>query len=151
MTFRPAIPEDIPKLNLISVLSKKFWGYPDEWIMRWQDALQMTQEQVAAWSILVAEKEGEPVGFCAIAEDEEQYEVMHLWLLSTHIGHGYGAQLLSRSLAAFTSGDKPIRVEADPNAEGFYRNQGFATFDRVESFPAGRYLPVMRKEVKAVS
>ena len=39
---------------------------------------------------------------------------------------------------------KEIIVESDPNAEAFYTSQGFETFDKIESFPKGRFLPVMR-------
>ena len=49
---------------------------------------------------------------------------------------------------------KPYRVGVqteDPElrelieAEAFYASQGFETFDKTESFPKGRFLPVMKK------
>jgi predicted GNAT family N-acyltransferase len=66
-------------------------------------------------------------------------------MLPEYIGMGLGKQLLAESIRAFVKEEKEIIVKADSNAEPFYRSQGFVTFDQVESFPKGRYLPVMRR------
>ena len=86
----------------------------------------------------------QPIGFSAVENLPEHIDVNHLWLLPTYIGKGLGKRLLQQSLTkAFVSG-KPIIVDSDPNAEGFYANFGFITFEQVASYPPGRFLPRMR-------
>ena len=91
------------------------------------------------------EFEGTIIGFCSVKDQGQQYEVIHLWLLPEFIGKGFGHTLLKEALTAFILEPKPIWVLADPNAESFYKKQGFNTFKKVESFPKGRYLPLMKK------
>ena len=144
--YRIAKLEDLPILNRISVQSKKFWGYPEEWIERWLDDLMISDDQFKNQQILVAEKEDHIIGFCSIVKFVDHYEILHLWVLPEFIGRGYGKALLQRTLANFVAEDLPIIVESDPNAEAFYNSQGFVTFDQIESYPPGRFLPVMKKD-----
>lgn len=145
MKFREATIKDLSRLNQISVASKAHWGYPKEWMEHWMDDLILTEAEVNSYGIMVLELLSEIIGFCAIVEEAGYYEVMHLWLLPNHIGKGYGKVLLDTSIAKFVSKKKPIWTLADPNAELFYTKQGFVTFDKRESFPKGRFLPLMRK------
>ncbi len=144
--IRPADKEDLPTLNRISVASKKHWGYPEEWLEKWRADLTLTEAQVGEGAVRVLEIDRRAAGFCSIVEQPGYYEVVHLWLLPEYIGKGYGKWLLQQTIEAAAEHPKPILVEADPHAEVFYRSQGFATFDRVESYPPGRFLPVMRRE-----
>ncbi len=145
MEIRKATLKDISELNRISITSKKHWGYPDEWIENWLDELTLTPEKFVRQNILVGELNSEIIGFCSIAEHDKEYEILHLWLLPQFIGQGYGKKILTRTMDEFVTCDKPIIVEADPNAEPFYKSLGFETFDKVESLPKGRFLPVMKK------
>jgi len=145
MKFRKAELEDISELNRISLVSKRHWGYPEEWIENWMDALTLLPENIKQQQILIGAINSEIIGFCSITENEKQYEILHLWLLPEFIGRGYGKKLLSQTLKEFINTDKPVIVEADPNAEPFYKGQGFVTFDKIESSPPGRFLPVMKK------
>lgn len=148
MEIRKAIAKDIPELNRVSIASKKHWGYPDEWIANWLDELTLTPEKFVRQNILVGELNGEIIGFCSITESESEYEILHLWVVPQFIGQGYGKKILTRTMDEFVTSDKPIIVEADPNAESFYKSLGFETFDKVESFPKGRLLPVMKKKYR---
>ena len=146
LTFRTTTVADLPILNHISITSKAHWGYPQEWLDHWKAGLTLAENHLTEYAILVAELEDQVIGFCAISEQVEQYQVEHLWVMPEHIGKGYGKQLLDQALSRFTSSDKPIIVEADPNAETFYQRQGFVTIGQVESYPPGRFLPIMQKE-----
>lgn len=81
-----------------------------------------------------------------MVEHTETYEILHLWLLTEYIGKGYGKKLLQTVIATFVDASKPIILAADPNAESFYQKQGFRAYSRVESYPKGRFLPMMRKD-----
>ena len=144
MILRRAGPDDVEALNRISVQSKRHWGYPEEWMERWKEDLVVSEEDLKSHLTVLAEVQGQPAGFAMLGDQPDQYEILHLWLLPEFIGKGLGGQLLDHLLGLCTD-PKPIIVEADPNAQGFYERHGFETFDKVASYPEGRFLPVMRK------
>lgn len=148
MHFRTAKIDDLITLNEISFKSKAYWGYPDEWMEKWKDDLTMSEEEFFHSNILVVEVENRIIGFSSIVENAENYELNHLWLLPEIIGKGVGKKLLNKTIEIFVKAEKPIILLADPNAEAFYSSQGFVTFDKLESFPKERFLPLMRKHIQ---
>ena len=147
MNFRTADINDLEVLNTISVKSKGYWGYPESWIQRWLDELTIDEEKFSEQHILVIENDSELFGFSSIVENNDNYEILHLWILPEYICNGFGKRLLEKTIRSFVKKDKEVIVEADPNAEPFYQSQGFVTFDKVKSFPKGRFLPVMKKTI----
>lgn len=139
--------QDIELLNQISIASKMYWDYPQEWLEYWKDSLSLKEEDFSIQSIYKLVENATILGFCPIKETKEAYEIYHLWIKPDCIGKSYGKFLLNESLQRIVSQAKPILVEADPNAEAFYQRQGFLTFSQVESYPSGRYLPLMKKEI----
>ncbi len=146
MKFRKANISDISELNYISVTSKRHWRYPEEWIERWTEDLTLTERDLQAQEVLVLELQSKIIGFCSIIDQGDHYEVMHLWILPEFIGKGYGKRLLKEMLSKLDLNKRSIWVTADPNAVLFYKKQGFRTFDKVESYPKGRYLPLMKMD-----
>lgn len=144
MKFRKATIDDLPLLNHISVTAKRYWGYPEEWMQAWMQDLILSPSDLSTMETLVMEFGKNTIGFCAIKDQGEHYEIMHLWILPDFVGKGYGKILLKETLSAFILEQKPIWVLSDPNAELFYKRQGFMTFEKVESFPKDRYLPLMK-------
>lgn len=145
-----AATSDIEELNKLSIASKMHWNYPEEWMEKWKADLALTEKDFSTHSIFkLTEASGSILGFCAIKEYANKYEVVHLWVKPAHMGKGYGKQLLNESIKRIVVKEKPVIVEADPNAERFYLSQGFITFSKRESFPAGRFLPLMRKAAPA--
>lgn len=136
---------DINILNNISVESKMYWNYPQEWMDNWKDVLILTKEHFKEQHIYKLEKTGSIIGFCSIVENESDYEIVHLWLIPDYIGKGYGKLLLNETIKQVVKNKKEIIVESDPNSEAFYSSQGFKTFDKRESYPKGRFLPLMKK------
>lgn len=147
MKFKKPNISDIPVLNAISLASKRHWGYPEEWIDHWMEDLTLTEKDLCVQEVLVLQVELRIIGFCATLDRGDYYEVIHLWVLPEFIGKGYGKLLLERALDNLDLPDKPIKVTADPHAEFFYKRQGFKTFSKVESYPKGRFLPLMIREV----
>lgn len=142
---------DIETLNKISVEAKMHWNYPVEWLEQWMDDLRLTEKDFLAQKISKIEHNGLIVGFCSIIENDQHYEITHLWIRPSYIGRGYGKFLLNQTIRNVVKKDKEIIVEADPNAEQFYLSQGFITFSKVESFPKGRFLPVMKKTLPSTA
>lgn len=141
---------DIETLNKISVESKMYWNYPQEWIDNWMSDLTLTEKHFKDQYIYKLVREGSIIGFCSIVENESDYEIVHLWLIPEYIGKGYGKILLNETIKRVVNIDKAIIVESDPNSEAFYSSQGFKTFDRRESYPKGRFLPLMKKVSKTI-
>ena len=142
----PATAADVPALNPISYAAKAHWGYPAEWMERWRPELELTAASFTEMQVFKLLLAGAPIGWCAVVETPEHYEVEHLWILPGQMGNGYGKLLLNEALAHTVQPGKPILVLSDPNAEGFYQHQGFVTFEQQESYPPGRFLPLMRME-----
>jgi ribosomal protein S18 acetylase RimI-like enzyme len=138
---------DIPTLNQISVASKAHWGYPKEWIEKWMDDLLLKESDFLNHLVCKIELGSQIIGFSVMTEHTEEYEILHLWVLPEFIGRGFGKKLLTETIDRVVEKPKAILVEADPNAEAFYASQGFITFNQIESYPKGRFLPVMRKEI----
>ncbi|GAB3341290.1 GNAT family N-acetyltransferase [Marivirga atlantica] len=149
MNFRIAQEEDLTTLNTISVAAKAYWGYPEAWMQHWHDELTLTTENLINEHVLVLEVDDTIIGFSSLIENNDNYEILHLWLLPTHIGKGFGGKLLEATIEHCVNSNKEIIVEADPHAEAFYQHHGFTTFDKVESFPKGRFLPLMRRKKTA--
>lgn len=118
---------------------------------QWKNDLTLDKKEFSAQQVLLVENKNQIVGFCSIAENPKTYEILHLWLLPEFIGKGHGKKLLQTAIQSFVKKEYPIIVEADPHAEAFYKSQGFETYDKVESFPPGRFLPVMKKPYEASS
>ncbi|KYG83074.1 hypothetical protein AWW67_06530 [Roseivirga seohaensis] len=139
--------EDINELNRISFASKQHWGYPEEWMELWKEDLLLTERDFEVQQIYKLVLEKMIIGFCAIQELPEVYDVTNLWIEPTQIGKGFGKLLLSFCIEKVVLNNKLIVVEADPNAEAFYANQGFVTYGQKESLPKGRFLPLMKKSL----
>ena len=146
MKFRTAEIDDLEILNLISVKSKAFWGYSKTLMEIWSNELTLDKDILSKQNVLIIETENNVIGFSSIMENRDTCEIIHLWILPEFIGKGFGKKLLDKTIETCIKADKPIIVVADPNAEPFYQSQGFVTFDKVESSPKGRFLPVMKKQ-----
>lgn len=146
VSIKKAEISDIHELNKISVESKKHWNYPQEWIEKWWDELTLREKDFLDQSIYkLVDRNGIIIGFCLMKEHKNEYEIMHLWIKPSNIRKGYGKYLLNESIQRVVIKEKPIIVEADSNAESFYARQGFIMVEKRESYPKGRFLPVMKK------
>lgn len=142
---------DIETLNSISYESKMYWNYPQEWMEKWKDGLELKEDDFLNHYIYkMQEESGAIAGFCSLGENESEYEILHLWIKPEFIGKGYGKYLLNESLHRVVVKEKPVIVEADPNAEQFYASQGFTTFDHRPGYPEGRFLPLMKRVLPTV-
>lgn len=137
--------KDLPMLNRIIWEAKKHWGYTDEQMEKWRSELTLQPLDLASQQFYLI-KSTAILGLCAIKEAADHYEVTHLWIDPQQMKKGLGKQLLKTSMALVALNDKPILVEADPNAEAFYQSQGFATYAKKASRIEGRFLHLMRKE-----
>jgi GNAT superfamily N-acetyltransferase len=68
---------------------------------------------------------GEPFGFYALTGTGRELELEHLWVSPAWIGTGAGRLLFEHATdLAASRGASSVKIEADPNAEGFYLRMG---------------------------
>ena len=76
---------------------------------------------------------------------DDQIILDNLFLFQKYIGQGFGTLLMNDFLESVKKlGFCTIILEAEPNAEQFYKKFGFSTYDHRESNIEGRFLPKMK-------
>ena len=144
--LRPAVAADAAALSALAVRSKGHWGYDAAFLERCRSELQVTAADIAAARVTVAERDGTPVGFSWLQDpaddDPACAELVALFVEPDAIGSGAGRALLRDALEA--AGGRPVLVESDPNAVGFYAAQGARRVGSRISPSTGRELPLLR-------
>jgi GNAT superfamily N-acetyltransferase len=91
------------------------------------------------------------LGDCFVAKnaarnDENTYELDHLWVLPEYIGQGIGKQLFNHAIERCKILNISIlKIESDPNAQAFYEKMGAKKIGESHSdlFSENRVLPMM--------
>ena len=121
----PATSADASRLTEIAFAAKRHWGYPERWIQTWRDILTMRPEFIAANVVYSAMEDNGPVGFYVLTTEDDGMHLDHLWILPRAIGRGIGRALFEHAVEQGKHlGFQTIKIEADPNAEGFYQRMG---------------------------
>jgi GNAT superfamily N-acetyltransferase len=120
-----AKPEDAAVLTEIAHAAKRHWGYPERWIQGWRDILTMRPEFIAANMTYAAMENNRVVGFYLLTTESDGLHLDHLWIAPAIMGRGIGRALFKHAIEqARGLGFQAIKIEADPNAEGFYQRMG---------------------------
>ncbi len=119
-TIRPLRPEDEPVLFGLARLDR--------------GADERTLAVLERETVFVAEVEGQPAGYVALAREEERMRIDQLFVSPEHEAEGVGRQLLDYAEGyAIWQGARSLRVvvsEDDARAVGFYRRRGFVPVER---------------------
>ena len=125
MEIRRAKPGDAGALSRVAFAAKRYWGYPEHWIERWRESLTITPEFVGRNEVYAATLNEEILGFYALVGEGREVQLEHLWVSPESMGAGVGRLLFDHAASRAASlGAEILRIEADPNAEGFYRRMG---------------------------
>jgi GNAT superfamily N-acetyltransferase len=120
-----AKPEDAEALTEIAHAAKRHWGYPERWIESWHDTLTMRPEFIAANAAYCAVEESRAVGFYLLTTEADGMHLDHLWIAPHVMGRGIGCALFGHAVEETRRlGHRTLKIEADPNAEGFYTRMG---------------------------
>ena len=72
-----------------------------------------------------AKEDGAIIGFYLLTTESDGMHLDHLWILPRAIGRGVGRALFQHAVElAKKLGHHEIKIEADPNAAGFYERMG---------------------------
>lgn len=156
MTTRPVIraarPQEAAALTALALRSKAHWGYDEAFMAACREELTVTENEVAVRRTVVAEgQDGVPVlGFATLEGFPPHGELGMLFVDPDAIGRGVGRLLFDHVAgAAARLGFTRVSLDADPNAEGFYRTMGAVTVGRAPSGSiAGRTLPRMTVDLR---
>ena len=120
-----AKPEEAAGLTEIAHAAKRHWGYPESWIKKWEDILTMRPEFIAT-NVSYSAREGpDVVGFYVLTDEGDGLHLDHLWITPQAMGRGIGRALFEHAIEQARSLDyEMLKIEADPNAEGFYLRMG---------------------------
>ncbi len=122
-----AKPEDADVLTEIAHAAKRHWGYPERWIESWRDTLIIRAEFIAANVAYCAMEDARAVGFYLLTNENDGMHLDHLWIAPPAMGRGIGRALFEHALEQTKKlGHRTLKIEADPNAEGFYTRDGSA-------------------------
>jgi GNAT superfamily N-acetyltransferase len=146
MKIVQAKPHDAEALTEIAHAAKRHWGYPESWIAAWRDILTMRPEFLAANIARVAIDEERMLGFYVLTTEADGIHLDHLWVVPAAMGRGIGRVLFEHAMMqARGLGFDSIKIEADPNAEGFYQGMGARRTGTAVSEVEGtrRELPLM--------
>ena len=141
-----AKPEDAETLTQIAHTAKRHWGYPESLIAAWRDVLTMRPEFIAANVAFIAIEEERTVGFYVLTTEDDGLHLDHLWIVPDAMRRGIGRALFEHAIAqAKNLRFDSLKIEADPNAEGFYQRMGAKRVGTSVSEVEGerRELPIM--------
>jgi GNAT superfamily N-acetyltransferase len=141
-------PGDAAALTRIALAAKRHWRYRETWIRRWNAVLTLSPAYIRRNPTYSAIDGDGIVGFCALRLRGAAAVVDHLWVAPGSMGRGIGRQLFRRcEREARKAGVALLRVESDPNAEGFYRAMGASVVGRSPAPVDGveRFLPLLEK------
>ena len=144
MRIRSWTAADEPRMREIACASKGYWGYDEERLRAWADALEYPAHR-EHW---VAECDGAIAAYASLLPpDDGICELDDLWVEPAFIGRGIGTLLFARAAQrARELGADAVRLEAEPNAVGFNERLG-ARVAGSTTGSWGRELPVMRLEL----
>lgn len=151
MKIRRAKIEDSKVLSEIAFEAKGFWNYPQEWMEKWKDGLTIKPEYIEANELYCLAVNEKVFGWFAIEfqPNSKNGSLEHLWIRPSEIGKGLGRILIEKIISlANQFGLEELEVTSDPNAQGFYEKYEFELYDKVESQPKGRFLPVLKRKIK---
>ena len=146
MIIEKANADDAEILTKLTFDGKAFWGFSKEQLSEWTELLTVTPDYVRENSVYKLVLDSEIAGYYSyIIINENEIKLDNLFLFQKYIGKGLGNQMMKDFLSkAEKLKPKIISLDAEPNAENFYKKFGFITFNKKESVIKGRFLPKMR-------
>ena len=126
---------DTERLREIAFAAKAHWGYDEQLVRDWADAIRFPPEA----QLLV-----EDGGWASVVVRGPVCWLDDLWVEPAAMGRGLGRRLFEQAAALGRAhGCTTMEWEAEPNAIGFYERMGASYLRDSDVTEWGRVLPVM--------
>ena len=133
-SIRPASPDEAELLSDLALRSKAHWGYSQEFLEACRAELTLTPEDISSSPVFVLEGGKQIVGFYGLREQDDEVELLYLFIEPSAMNRGYGRRLWEHAVeTASQLGCKKISIESDPCVEAFYQAMGGRTIGFVPS------------------
>ena len=145
--IRRALPGEADWLSKLAFRSKAHWDYSDQFMQACLGELTIDEPYIENNPVFIVEAGGSVIGFYALEKvSAAEAELGYMFIEPAFIGQGYGRKLMDHARQqACKSGYTKIIVQADPNAEQFYRAAGGILVGMRESASIpGRQLPLFQ-------
>ncbi len=149
MNIERALSSDAKRITELTIQSKDYWNYGPKQIEEWRDELTITPEYINENQVYKLKITDKLIGFYAYRpENQKKVKLNFLFVEPEYIGKGYGKLLLSDFLKRIGKKFEKVVLDADPNAEKFYRRMGFKVIGQLKSSIENRSLPIMEFRIK---
>jgi len=120
-----SLPADAQTLKEIAILSKGYWGYPENLMSQWAGSPIITPASIAVADVYHALVDTSAVAWYRLWTGSKTAILDDLWVLPAFIGQGVGRSLFLHAVSqARTSGALSIELDSDPHAQPFYERMG---------------------------
>ncbi|MBT8218898.1 MAG: GNAT family N-acetyltransferase [Bacteroidia bacterium] len=140
-----AIASDADEITELTIRSKDYWHYGEKQIAEWRDELTITPGYITENEVYKIVDGDQILGFYAYQpENDIDIKLNFLFIEPAFIGRGLGKLLLQDFFKRIEKTDhKRVLLDADPNAEQFYKRFGFKVIGQLETSIENRFLPIM--------
>ncbi len=144
-SLRPATARDLIALSDLCLRSKAVWGYDETFLAACRDELTLTEPELESTSIALVERNGRAIAVGQIEVTDGVSDLLKLFVDPSEMGQGLGARLFAWAVAEGRRlGAERMTIEADPDAESFYRRMGAHVIGQAPSGSIpGRVLPLL--------
>lgn len=137
-------------LTAITKKSKAYWGFSEDILKEWEHLLTITKDYIGKNEVYKLVQNDQIIGYYSyFSTDENTIKLDNIFILPDFIGKGFGKILMNDFLKNIKQlGINKVTLDAEPNAEKFYKTFGFETIRQLESSIKDRYLPIMELQIE---
>ncbi|MEA4948657.1 MAG: GNAT family N-acetyltransferase [Petrimonas sp.] len=165
LSIRTAQPHEAEALTHLTLVSKRFWGYSEEQLRRWEPQLTITEDYIRKNDVLVAHSHDVLCGYAALIREPESEMISiggrtirggvyldNLFVLPEYMQQGFGRALTEEILRVCrTRGIGRIYIVSDPNARAFYEHMGAVLLGETPGSEIARALPFLELAIDPAS
>ncbi len=127
--IRQARLDELARINTLVLRSKASWGYTDHQMARWRADLHIDESAILRGAVYVAELQDVLVGMFVVEPSPDNpeltWQLAHFFVCPDYFGRRIGSALFAYAVDLAHRHDvHAILIDADPNAERFYWQQG---------------------------
>ncbi len=147
--IRDAFSFDCTSATELCLRSKRHWGYDEVFMARSRNALILTPERLASWTVRLAESSrGDLTGIAAVSVERgpKEAELELMFVNPDFMGQGIGRALMTDIVLRLKAkGVDTLWILSDPGAEPFYLRMGALRVGHRPSHAIpGRLLPWLK-------